>query len=461
VAVAVSGGSDSVALFRILLELESTLEFAVAGVIHVNHQLRGVEADRDEQFCRTLARSHGRAVHVERVAVVRAGEDGRRRSPEDAARHARYAALERGATALAAPVVALGHTEDDQAETVVLRLLRGTGPDGLAAIPARRVSVNPPGDAGTAAAPVIFVRPLLQTSRASLRAWLHDIGQDWVEDASNANQWIPRNAVRHAVMPAMSAVSPAAASTLARHAAIASDEAEWLESLVNPVVARLVHQKDGRIHVERGLADEPVALQRRVVLAALRQCGARQPGFEDVEAVRGLVASQEGARELPGGLRANRIPSGVVLTIEGVGTVSPADYRYMLRVPGGVEVPEASAHIEVVPNRAPVPSPFAIEVEVDAAVLARGVTVRNWRPGDAVRPAGLNGGRKKLQDLFVDAKVPRQERHRLPLLVDEEDRVLWVPGLAMDARLKVTGGTKAVVVLRLTRNPALPVGGLE
>ena len=125
VAAAVSGGSDSVALFRGLLALEPWLGVTCVGVIHVNHQLRGAEAEADEQFCRMLAQAQERRVHVERVDVRRTSSDGRRQSPEDAARHARYAALDRGASALGADHVALGHTEDDQAETVLFRAAPG------------------------------------------------------------------------------------------------------------------------------------------------------------------------------------------------------------------------------------------------------------------------------------------------------------------------------------------------
>src|SRR3954469_20796806 len=157
VAAAVSGGSDSVALLRALLALEPWLGVTCVGVIHVNHQLRGADAEADERFCRTLAQAQERPVHVERVDVRRTSSDGRRQSPEEAARHARYAALDRGASALGADRVALGHTEDDQAETVLFRLLRGAGPDGLAGIPDRRGR---------------YVRPLLETRRSDLREWL-------------------------------------------------------------------------------------------------------------------------------------------------------------------------------------------------------------------------------------------------------------------------------------------------
>jgi tRNA(Ile)-lysidine synthase len=447
VAVAVSGGSDSVALLCLLLELERDLGIDVAGLIHVNHQLRGQASEDDERFCRALAAASGRPIHVERVEVRRP-EGPSRRSPEDAAREARYEALNRGRRVLAADLVALGHTRDDQAETVLLRLLRGSGPDGLGGIPPRRGA---------------FVRPLLETGRGDLRRFLEEAGQAWVEDVTNEDRAVPRNVVRHELLPGLERVVPHAAVVLARLAGIARDEADWLSGLVNPAVDRFVHQDGGSTLVRRPLTAEATALQRRVVLAALRRAGVRQPGADEVEAVRAMLVGSEGGRDLSGGVRANRIPAGVVLTNRGVPHhVGHPAYRYSLRVPGVVAVPEASAVIGAFDQRhAPGAAPAgAIQVEVDGEALGLSVIVRNWQPGDLIRPAGL-GGRKKLQDVFVDGKVPREARVRLPLVAEADGRVLWVPGLALDERVRVTSGTRAVVVLRLTKAQALPVGGPE
>jgi len=444
VAAAVSGGSDSVGLWRVLLEIADDLGFAVAGLIHVNHQLRGEASDADERFCRALAEDGGRQAHVERIAVVRsAGPD--RASPEEAARAARYAALERGRVALDADLVALGHTRDDQAETVLLRLLRGSGPDGLAGIPPSRTC---------------FVRPLLEVSREELRSFLRTAGQAWVEDATNDDTAVPRNLVRHVLLPALEAHVPHAGAVLARHAEIAREEATWLARLVKPLVDRFVHQQDTCVAIDVALATELPAIQRRVLLAALRAAGVRHPGLDEVEALRSLLESAPGARDLPGGVRANRIGAAVVLSIEGPAhhVAGPA-YRYTLRVPGEVRVPEAAAVVTAVARdggSAPT-AVESVEVDVDREVLGPSVGVRNWQTGDLIRPLGL-GGRKKLQDVFVDGKLPRLERRRLPLVVDAEDHVLWVPGLALDERARVTSGTKAVVTLRLTRQQ---VGGPE
>ena len=180
VAVAVSGGADSVALLSVLLELAPRGGFSVAGLVHVNHQLRGADSERDQAFCEALAVRLDIPAHVERVEVRRVAA-AERRSIEDAARRLRYAALERGRQALGADRVAVGHTRDDQAETVLLRLLRGAGPRGLAGIYPRNGAI---------------VRPLLDVGRQQLRAWSADNGITHVEDASNQDLANPRNLLR-------------------------------------------------------------------------------------------------------------------------------------------------------------------------------------------------------------------------------------------------------------------------
>ena len=181
----------------------------------MNHQLRGAASDEDEAFCRSLARELGLAASVDRVHITR--DDGL--SPEDAARRARYAALERARVALGADCVAVAHTRDDQAETVLLKLLRGAGARGLGGIhPAR----GP------------FVRPLLDVGREELRSWLRSHGYTWVEDATNNDVGVPRNRIRHRVLPALHAAMGAdVTASLARCAEISRADAEWLDVLTD------------------------------------------------------------------------------------------------------------------------------------------------------------------------------------------------------------------------------------
>jgi tRNA(Ile)-lysidine synthase len=280
-----------------------------------------------------------------------------------------------------------------------------------------------------------------------------------VEDASNGDLARPRNLVRHEVLPRLqewfgAGVPP----TLARAAEVAGADEDLLARLTELAVARAVRHEGTRVLVDRlALGQEPLALARRVALEALRRAGSRHPGFDQVEAVLGLCAVGDGGFDLPGGVRAELIGPDVVLSSRASDTRPlPAAFRYPLAVPGRVWVEESGAGItaeraEGVPAAA-ADMPVAV---VPAARAAGGFQVRSWRPGDALRPLGL-GGRKKLQDLFVDRRVGRLERHRIPLVVDADDRIVWVPGHALDEAYRVTPGADGVVVLKLTRQRGGP-----
>src|SRR5688572_8287520 len=208
VAIAISGGSDSVALAWILHEAAPRASWRVVGLVHVNHGLRGDDAAADEAFCRELAARLGWPIDVSHVDV-RARAHERRQSIEAAARGARYDCFEGAAARLGATVVATAHTMDDQAETVLLRLLRGAGSRGISGIRERRGRI---------------VRPLLGCRRLELREFLNDRQELFREDASNLDLSIPRNRLRHELMPVIERLAPGGVAALARAAALAADD---------------------------------------------------------------------------------------------------------------------------------------------------------------------------------------------------------------------------------------------
>ena len=441
VAVAVSGGADSVALLSVLLELAPRGEFSVVGLVHVNHQLRGPESERDQKFAAALAHRVHVPAHVERVEVRRVAA-AERRSIEEAARRLRYAALERGRRVLGADRMAVGHTRDDQAETVLLRLLRGAGPRGLAGIYPRNGTI---------------VRPLLDVGREQLRAWSADKGITYVEDASNRDLANPRNRVRHEVLPALQAWFGASVPTrLARTAEVARADEELLAELTRGLLQQLVRIDREQVRVDvAGAMLAPVALRRRLLMEALRRAGVREPGFAEIDGLAAMLESEAAPGvDLPGHVRADRNGSAVVLTGRGPRRDAAPPFRYALPVPGRVWIAEVSAtmHADVglLDGQLPKGTPDAPVAVVGCAQVTEGLFVRNWRPGDALRPVGLSGT-KKLQDLFVDRKVSRAERHRLPLVVDRHDKVVWVPGHALDEVYRASAGDSGVVVLKLTR----------
>src|SRR5262245_468308 len=225
VLVALSGGADSVALLFLMRELHRNGHVQVAGAAHLHHGLRGADADADEAFSAALAARLGVpfvSEHADIAALARA----QKRSIEDAARTARYACLDRAAAALGAEVVAVAHTRDDQAETFLLRLLRGAGTRGLGSIRPRAGRV---------------IRPLIDVARADLRSDLEGLGEAWREDATNADVAIPRNRVRHELIPFLqSRFSPAATAILAREAALAQQDEDFLHDRAIELAGRIV-----------------------------------------------------------------------------------------------------------------------------------------------------------------------------------------------------------------------------
>jgi tRNA(Ile)-lysidine synthase len=443
VLVAISGGSDSVALAHLLLEIAPALPFTVAGLAHLNHQLRGADSDADEVFCRDLAASLDLPFESRR-ADVGAMARVQRVSLEVAARRARYRFLSGAAERVDADLIATGHTRDDQAETVLLRLLRGAGATGLAAIPPRRG---------------LIIRPVLDERRETLRAYLAECRVSFREDVTNQDRTIPRNWVRHELLPLLAShLGGDIVEVLAREAAILRDDAAMLEAVADEAARATLELDEGQASFEtESLQALPPALARRVIRRALSHVS---PAFQGAAHVDRVLEAARGAKErandLPGA-RMELIGGRVVLyRRDGRGRRQPAVFRYALPVPGRVVVAEADVVVEAdAIGNANLQQVIAehvggngLSVVIDAAVAAEGLWIRQRRPGDTYRPFGL-GRNKKLQDVFVDRKVPRDRRDRVPLVVDAHDRIVWVTGLGPADDVRVTESTQSVVTLKV------------
>jgi tRNA(Ile)-lysidine synthase len=445
VVVALSGGSDSVALACLLLELEAGGGLHVAGLAHFNHQLRA-SAGADEQFCQRLAASLGRPFLADRADVAALARL-ERRSVEDAARRARYGFLERARAHAGADAVALGHTRDDQAETFLLRLLRGAGARGLAAMHPRRG---------------VMIRPLLDCRRAELREYLDTRGVRFVHDPSNEDVSVPRNRVRAELLPFLEErFNPSIVDVLADEAELAREEWRWMESAAEEAAARLLRAGANVSTFDAAaVASLPAAIARLVLRRALTEQAAGRPvSFAHVEETLRLTREGGPPMDLPG-QRVERIGPDVVLTSrtlehrENPETHENREnlFRYPLSIPGEVRIAQAGCAVtaefaesagEV---RASAGNGAAALVQLDPP--AGPLAVRNRRPGDRFRPLGLGGG-KKLQDFFVDRKVARIQRDAVPLVVDSADRIIWVAGHTIDERFRVIDPAQPVVVLKL------------
>jgi tRNA(Ile)-lysidine synthase len=287
VLVAISGGSDSVALLFLLRDLAENGRFTLTGLAHLNHRLRAT-ADRDERFCRDLADR----LHL-RIAVkkedVKGYARGRNLSVEDAARRIRYDFLEQAAAAFGADRVAVGHAQDDQAETFLLKLIRGAGLTGLAGIRPRRGRI---------------IRPLLDARRCDLRNYLSDVGQEWIDDESNEDLANPRNRIRHRVLPELDCAAGASTRpAVARAAGLAREDTEWLDELAGSRYEQLAQASEDGVTIEIApLAAEPPPIRRRILLKALRvTSGGREVGLDHVEAAMAALEGSAGGADFPGG----------------------------------------------------------------------------------------------------------------------------------------------------------------
>jgi tRNA(Ile)-lysidine synthase len=428
VLVAVSGGADSVALLHVLRILAPELRLTLS-VVHLDHGLRPDSA-LDAAFVESLARGWGLPVTVEHIVVSPGG------SLEARARDARYAALRRQAARVGAHRVALGHTADDQAETVLMRILQGAGPRGLAGIPPVRDG---------------YIRPLLDTRRSDIVAELRRAGLAWREDPTNRDPRFLRNRLRHDLLPRLAAaVEPEIVPALTRLAGRARELVEALAAAAAAEVPAPSPESPQQIVLSRRrLAGLPPAVGVEVLRLAAVRLG--HPGLMRGWAHRelGRVLADPPPRSVSLGDLRLESAADRVRVWRGVAP-GPLPARLLAR-PGVTTIPEIGRAIEArcFDRRAGyVPPRHADRVAFDADAVPYPLAVRSRRPGDRFRPFGSPGGRR-LKSTLIDARVPRWERDRLPLVV-AGDAVLWIAGLRRSALAPVTDGTRRVLELSLT-----------
>lgn len=423
VAVAVSGGADSVCLLRLLLELREELG-CLLSVTHLHHGLRGADADADAEFVEQLASAHGLEFHLRKVDVAALAEVTRL-SLEAAGRRARldfFAAL-RAQNVL--DKVATAHTTDDQAETVLQKLLRGSGTRGLAGIfPVSTV------------AGVTIVRPMLECQRGKIEQHLKEIGQEWREDKSNLSSKFQRNRIRHELLPLLEReFNPAIRDALSITAEISRHEQDFWDK---SVAAALAGVQLGQGWVDaRAFCELHPALQRRL----LKALAPLELDFEHVEAARGFVmAEQVGEREIARGmrLRLTRERGGKPrFSFTAEAAVEAQQYSVELKMPGEVQLPMRGTRLV---SRAVEKPEFG--TGLTAALTGRVVTIRNWRPGDRYHPLGR--GEAKLKDFFQQLHVPSAERGTWPV-AELEGELVWVLGLPVATRFAANTGNALVI----------------
>jgi tRNA(Ile)-lysidine synthase len=434
VVVAVSGGPDSVCLLSILRDLSRDMELSLHAA-HLDHMFRGPGSAADARFVKQLAREWNLPASIEQRDVP-AYCAGRGCSPQVGAREVRYRFLEEIARQVGADRIALGHTASDQAETLIMRLLRGSGLSGLSGIPPKREKI---------------VRPLLAVPREKILAYLTSRGISFVTDPSNLSPIYMRNRVRQEVLPLLERFNPRIVETLAMEASILREEDEQLEACREMQASGTMFSGEDSVRIDRdrflGLS---TAFRRRVLRRAweLASNGRELSFLQTEEAVRFLQEAQAG--------RSMALPGGMVIVREyGIFVLRPSaepfSFDRPLAVPGTTALPqlamEVIAEARNSDNSSEETGNYLWQAEFDYAKIALPLHLRSRRPGDLLCPAGMGGRSKKIQDLFVDEKVPRPQRDRTILLSTDQD-ILWVVGMRTDERF--LPGPETTQVLTVT-----------
>jgi tRNA(Ile)-lysidine synthase len=420
--IAVSGGTDSTALLWGMARLAQRRAIDLHAA-HLDHGLDAGSAGRAAGVARLCTRL-GVPLHAERCDV--AGRRRRGESPEAAARRLRYGFLERQRRALGARWLLTGHHADDQAETVLLRLIYGSGLGGLGGIAEHRGTI---------------LRPLLDLPRSALAEALAAIGVRPLEDPTNRNLGVPRNLVRHRLISTLEPRWPGLTGDLTAVARAARGARRRLDAVVERETG--MRREAGRVSLDRAaLRRLPDILWPFALARAGRLAGLPYPPGRDArgELRRQLAAEGEIGCDLGDGWRWRSV--GDRLRLEpAAGPHCPRPFCRTFRAPGEVEVPELGIRMRLQPSP---PRPWMLRGAAERTGLGlrlrpgEPVTVRSRRPGDRIRPLGCDY-RRRLKEVLIDRRVPRPERDRLPLL-EVGGRIVWVPGVTVDHDSRLAPG---------------------
>jgi tRNA(Ile)-lysidine synthase len=448
VVAAVSGGADSTCLLHLLLEARPALGISVEAA-HFNHRLRGAQADRDAEAAASMARRLGLRFHLGLGRPFTADER-RAASVQELARRARLDFLLSLARRRRA-AIALGHNADDQAETLLMRLLAGAGPAGLAGIP-------PASHGG------LLLHPLLFARRSAIEAWLEQRAIGWRTDRTNRSRHYLRNRVRLDLLPLIARdYNPRIVARLGALAEQLRRDNALLEDLAAGALAAAAAGPRSYHFPPRLLARTPAAVLSRALLSALRDVAGAPADFSGRH-VEALLAPGPGSRswDLPGGVAGRRDGSGLAICRTAAAREPAPMPLSALAVPGRAVLPDGrtvSARAIRRPARFD-PRVFGADpnrVALDLAQLEPPFTVRGRLPGDRLRPLGL-AGEKRLKELLIDAGVPARQRSRVPLVCDRRG-IVWVAGLRPDERGRVDAGSRRLLVLELgDARQAAPAG---
>ena len=430
-AVALSGGPDSVALLMVLVQIRGVLNFGLSA-IHYHHNVRGHEADEDERFVRTLCRNLDVPLQVGRREPIEVPPG----NLEDQLRRARYTYFEKELSA-SNTCLATGHSRDDQAETVLLKLIRGAGPRGLAGIyPVRWYD-------GGGERQLKVVRPLLHVSRQQVIEYLRERKADYCRDSTNLDASFDRNFVRRQLLPMVrERLNPQVAAALGRSADLHRELVEVIQDKADKFLSQYAQWQAGDLLVECSALIHERSFWRRTLLreASQRVTGGNELGSEHVAQIEALLGLQSGRRfQGPGLLQIWKERDRLVFST----ATAALDFEIELSIPGRIFVPETGHRVRATLGR----SRAAPERSILLAFSGDRLTVRNLRKGDRIRNCGRL---RKVVELLAEKQFSRRRRHQLAVFAWQEE-VLWVEGLGTAADRSVGSPEEPLVCVEFER----------
>lgn len=444
VVVGISGGPDSVALLHILKELTPPFKISLS-IAHLNHRFRGRDSDRDAEYVQELAKRLNLPVIVEsRDVPAFIKEEGL--SPEDGARRARYDFFARVAKQIKADKIALGHNADDQAETVLMRLLRGSGREGLGGIPPVR-------NLEDQSRKIQIIRPLIETTREEIEKYLKENRIKSRFDASNIEPVYLRNRIRLKLLPLLTKYNPNIKSVLIRTAQLLREEDYYLEGIVNRHLGQVIKRR-GKEKITLDiikLSSLPSPIQRRLLRESLGLIKGNKLDINlaHIDNVLDLLKARGRASlDLPGNILVTKEYRRLSIGFKKEKKVF--SFNYFLKVPGITKIPEIglSFRTKILKTR-----PRALRKDLEKKAyfdyqrLKAPLSLRNREEGDRFQPLGMRGS-KKLKDFFMDEKIPLKERERTSLLLSGKE-IIWVVGQRISDKAKVTNKTKKILMVEI------------
>ena len=437
VVAALSGGPDSTALLVALAQISKLLDFSII-VAHYNHGLRGTSSDEDEKYSQELAIKLG-LIFVSGKMDQKLRQKGK--SPEDFYRQQRYQFLDKVAEDYNAQKIALGHNIHDQAETVLLNLLRGSGLGGLKGILPMREGK--------------FIRPLIEVSRGEIIAFLSEAGISYCQDSSNESKIYLRNKIRFELIPYLKEkFNPRIEENLAQMAEILRQDDEYIRNSVQEALkSTYIQNQSNRIislNIEyiKGLAP---AIRSRLFKKILESLNPEKNGFSfsNIKALERLAQVTESGKRisLPLGIEAKREYDSLILERDKI-CLKQVDYEYPVNIPGIIHVKETNRTISIEKTfRDKIDQHNKNKVYLDLDKIQQPVILRNRRDGDRFQPLGMKG-RQKIKSLFINQKIPRNKRNEVMLLVDRNS-VIWIENIHLSERVKISPQTINILALEI------------